>query len=157
MVKHFMHLKHKNNLLFAPFNYGYLFRITFILYFKFCLLLLVPLLCYTWRLHVLPHLHKTPQTFAAVQATHFQYLVFLNLLKSQSCSACCSGPIQSGCEMLFHQQMKFSTEMENVCLLPRNQLKTSKEELPPSEQHSHAIAFNSVTSFFSKYKLKWLP
>lgn len=137
LVKHFMHLRNKKNLLFVPFNFGYTFTITFILYFELCLLLLIPLLLYTWRLQVFQLLHKTPQTFVGVQATHFQYLEFLNLLKCHIWSACCSGPIQTGCEILFHQQMKFSTEMENVCLQPKNQLKTSKEELPASEQQPH--------------------
>lgn len=57
LVKHFMHLKHKNNLLFVPFNFGYIFRLTFILYFKFFLLLLVPLLLYPWRLKL--HIFNT--------------------------------------------------------------------------------------------------
>lgn len=69
---------------------------------------------------------------------------------SQIGSTRCPGSIQSGCEVLFHRQMKFSTEMENVCLLCREQARDFKGRASSSERAFMCNSFWTCNLFFLK-------
>lgn len=57
----------------------------------------------------------------------------------------------------FISKWSFQQRWKTYAYYLESRLKTSKEELPLQSEHSYAIAFEHVTSSFSKYKTKWLP
>lgn len=145
MVKHLMYLRPKINLLFPPFN--------FVLNFVFCCCCC----CSSTAVHVKAASiwTSTPASiWTSTQKTKLSQEIkvhIFNIWYSWAYwSTHCSGSIQSGCEVLFHQQMKFSTEMENVCLLSRKQAKDFKGRASSSERAFICSGFWTCNLFFLK-------
>lgn len=152
MVKHLTYLRHKINLLFPPFNFVYVFRITLFKILPSVVAAVVPLQQSTWKLQVSGLLHKKTNSCRSLS---YMFLIFG--------IAELTGPLiardQSRVDVKysFISKWSFQQRWKTYAYYLESRLKTSKEELPLQSEHSYALAFEHVTSSFLKYKNKWLP